>query len=103
GVLPPQVAISHGCTGPVLRGSGVDWDLRRDGEAIYTRMYDDYQYEVACQRNGHYPADQPYPAVPVETRLGDCWHRFYVRMLEVVQSVGLVRQAMEKYRAADGS
>lgn len=103
GLLDPRVAISHGCTGPVLRGSGVDWDLRRDGEEIYTRMYADYQFEVVCQRNGHYPADQSYPPVPMETRLGDCWHRFYVRMLEVVQSVLLVRQAIDKYRAAEGS
>lgn len=33
GVMPPELAISYGCTGPVLRGSGVDYDLRRDGEA----------------------------------------------------------------------
>jgi NADH-quinone oxidoreductase subunit D len=32
--------------------------------------------------------------------LGDCWHRFYVRMLEVVQSMKLCRQAMEKYGQA---
>ena len=37
GVLSPEMAIDYGCTGPVLRGSGVDWDLRRDGEPLYTR------------------------------------------------------------------
>ncbi len=34
GVLSPEMAIDYGCTGPVLRGSGVDWDLRRDGEPL---------------------------------------------------------------------
>ncbi len=36
GVLPAKMAIDYGCTGPVLRGSGVDHDLRRDGEERYT-------------------------------------------------------------------
>ena len=36
GVLSAEMAIDYGCTGPVLRGSGVDWDLRRDGEPRYT-------------------------------------------------------------------
>ena len=44
----------------------------------------------------HYPQDHDYPPVPGETVLGDCWHRFYVRMLEVVQSMDIVRQAMEQ-------
>jgi len=65
GVLSPELAIDYGCTGPVLRGSGVDHDLRRDV-------------------------------------LGDCWHRFYVRMLEVRQSVDLMRQAMDRYGRATG-
>ena len=46
GVLSPETAIDYGCTGPVLRGSGVDWDLRRDGEPRYTEMYDGYQFDV---------------------------------------------------------
>ncbi len=102
GALSPEMAIDYGCSGPVLRGSGVDFDLRRDGEAIYTSMYDGYNYEIVCERNGHYPKDQDYPPVPIEAALGDCWHRFYVRMLEVVQSIRLVRQAIEKYRSSDG-
>jgi NADH-quinone oxidoreductase subunit D len=46
GVLTPEMAVSYGCTGPVLRGSGVDFDLRRDGEPIYTRMYKGYDFDV---------------------------------------------------------
>jgi NADH-quinone oxidoreductase subunit D len=100
GVVPPPMAVDYGCTGPVLRGSGIRWDLRRDGEPCYTRMYDDYQFEVIAQVDGRYPQDEPYPAVPPEAVIGDSWHRFYVRMLEVVQSMKLVRQAMDKYRRA---
>ncbi len=44
-----------------------------------------------------------YPAVPQSAVLGDCRHRFYVRMLEVMQSVDLVRQAMDRYSLAKGS
>jgi NADH-quinone oxidoreductase subunit D len=102
GVLPARMAIDYGCTGPVLRGSGVDHDLRRDGEVRYTEMYDGYAFEVIAEINGHYPQDHKYPPVPPEAVLGDSWHRFYVRMLEVLQSVDLVRQAMDRYSVAKG-
>ena len=94
GVLSPETAISNGCTGPVLRGSGVDFDLRRDGESIYTRMYEDYEFDVISA---------PFEDAPREVVLGDNWCRFYVRMLEVVQAIRLVRQAIPKYLAAEGS
>jgi len=102
GVLSPEMAIDYGCTGPVLRGSGVDIDLRRDGESIYTAMYDGYAFEVAVMKDGHYPRDHEYPAVPTDAVLGDCWHRFFVRMLEVVQSMDLVRQAIVRYSQCKG-
>jgi NADH-quinone oxidoreductase subunit D len=102
GVLPAPLAISYGCTGPVLRGSGVDYDLRRDGEERYTEMYDGYAFEVIVEREGRYPRDHDYPAVPSDAVLGDCWHRFYVRMLEVMQSIDLVRQAVDRYSMASG-
>ena len=103
GVLSPEMAIDYGCTGPVLRGSGVDIDLRRDGESIYTAMHDGYAFEVAVMKDGHYPRDHKYPAVPRDAILGDCWHRFFVRMLEVVQSMDLVRQAMDRYSQCKGA
>jgi NADH-quinone oxidoreductase subunit D len=103
GVMSAEQATSYGCSGPVLRGSGVDWDLRRDGEERYTEMYDGYAFEVIVEKNGHYPSDHKYPAVPGSAVLGDCWHRFYVRMLEVMQSIDLVRQAIERYSRASGS
>jgi NADH-quinone oxidoreductase subunit D len=103
GVMSAEQAIGYGTSGPVLRGSGVDWDLRRDGEDRYTEMYDGYAFEVIVERNGHYPSDHKYPAVPSQAVLGDCWHRFYVRMLEVMQSIDIVRQAIERYSKASGS
>ena len=102
GVMSPELAIEYGCSGPVLRGSGVDQDMRRDGEAIYTAMYEGYAFEVAVMKDGHYPRDREYPAVPADAVLGDCWHRFFVRMLEVVQSMDLVRQAIDRYSACKG-
>lgn len=94
GVLTPEMAVSFGCTGPVLRGSGVDIDLRRDGEPIYTRMYKDYDFNIIVA---------PFEKAPREVVLGDNWCRFYVRMLEVIESIRLVRQATKKYLAATGS
>jgi NADH-quinone oxidoreductase subunit D len=103
GVLSREMAIDYGCSGPVLRGSGVDQDLRRDGEAIYTSMYDGYAFEVAVMKNGRYPRDHEYPPVPADAVIGDCWHRFFVRMIEVVQSMDLVRQAIDRYAACRGT
>ena len=102
GVLSPEMAIDYGCSGPVLRGSGVDIDLRRDGESIYTAMYEGYAFEVAVMKDGHYPRDHEYPAVPLDAVLGDCWHRFFVRMLEVVQSMDLIRQSIDRYSQCKG-
>jgi NADH-quinone oxidoreductase subunit D len=103
GVMPAAMAIDYGCTGPVLRGSGVDWDLRRDGEPLYTEMYDGYTWQVIAPIDGRYPQDHPYPPVPPEAVVGDSWHRYFVRMLEVVQSIDIIRQAMEKYARASGT
>lgn len=94
GVLTREMAISYGCTGPVLRGSGVDYDLRRDGEAIYTRMYEGYDFEIPVA---------PFEDAPREAIVGDCWSRFYVRMMEVVQAIRLTRQSIPKYQAAAGT
>ena len=101
-VMSSEMAIDYGCTGPVLRGSGVDHDLRRDGEERCTEMYDGYAFEVIVEKDGHYPNDHVYPAVPSDAVLGDCWHRFYVRMLEVRQSIDLIRDAMDRYSTATG-
>jgi len=94
GILTREMAISFGCTGPVLRGSGVDHDLRRDGEPIYTRMYKGYDFDVAVA---------PFKKAPPEVVLGDNWCRFYVRMREVAEAIKLVRQGIAKYAKAAGT
>jgi NADH-quinone oxidoreductase subunit D len=94
GVLTREMAIEYGCTGPVLRGSGVDHDLRRDGEKIYTRMYEGFKFGVQVA---------PYAGAPPEVVPGDNWCRFYVRMREVAESIGLVRQALDRYPSAEGT
>jgi NADH-quinone oxidoreductase subunit D len=94
GVLTREDAIDFGCTGPVLRGSGVDHDLRRDGEPIYTRMYEGYNFKIPVA---------PFADAPPEVIVGDNWCRFYVRMIEVVESIGIVRQAIARYPKADGT
>ncbi|MBN2024317.1 MAG: NADH-quinone oxidoreductase subunit D [Pirellulales bacterium] len=103
GVLDMKTAIDYGCTGPVLRGSGVDWDLRRDGEPWYARMYEGYAFDVIAPVHGHYRNEAAYPAAPRAAVVGDCWHRFFVRMIEVVQSMAIIRQAMDRYRGTDAS
>jgi len=103
GVLTAAMALDYGCTGPVLRASAVDWDLRRDGESRYTDLYKDYQYDViAPTAEGRYPHGENYPPVPAEAVVGDSWHRFFVRMLEVVQSMRILRQAIARYRLLSG-
>ncbi len=97
GVMSGDMAINYGCTGPVLRGSGVDFDLRRDGEPIFTRMYDGYRWNVI-----HAPFEGFGP-IPPEVELGDNWCRFYVRMVEVLESISLVRQGLEKYPKTAGT
>jgi len=94
GVMSRDMAIDYGCTGPVLRGSGVDHDLRRDGEKIYTRMYEGYTFDIPVA---------PFEVAPPEVILGDNWCRFFVRMKEVNQSIGLVRQALARYPKAEGT
>lgn len=91
GLLSPSQAISYGCSGPVLRGSGVDWDLRRDVPYL---PYHELDWKVIVP---------PFAEAPPEAVVGDCWHRYYVRMLEVVESCRLVRQAIDKYEQAEGS
>ena len=52
--------------------------------------------------DGSYPTDHVYPPVPREAVVGDSWHRYFVRMVECVQSMDLIRQGMEKYSKAPG-
>ncbi len=78
GVLPLDLAISHGITGPSLRGSGLARDLRRDEPySIYDRF--DFDIPVGSGEMG---------------TLGDCWDRYIVRIREMRESCKIIRQAV---------
>ena len=75
GVLPKDVAIDYGVTGPNLRGSGIDYDLRKAHPYL---VYDQLEFDV-----------------PVGS-VGDCYDRYLVRMEEMRQSVRILRQCLKK-------
>jgi len=74
-VLSADDALRYGCTGPVLRGSGVDYDVRR---AFPYGGYDEYEFEVPLGR------------------AGDAYDRYVVRIEEMRQSCRIIRQALER-------
>ncbi len=78
GILPPDVAISYACSGPVLRGSGVKYDLRKDEP--YS-IYDRFDFDIPVGKG----------EVGVQ---GDCWNRNIVRMDEMEQSCRIIEQAL---------
>ncbi|HUL44103.1 MAG TPA: NADH-quinone oxidoreductase subunit D [Bacteroidota bacterium] len=85
GVLPADVAIAYGSSGPMLRGSGVNWDLRRDDPySIYNRFQ--WEVEVGKGEMG---------------TVGDCWDRYMVRMREMEQSANIIEQALEQMPEGD--
>lgn len=77
GIISPEDAIDWGLTGPCLRGSGIDLDLRRDNP--YSG-YETYDFEV-----------------PVELDC-DVWARYRVRMRELTESYKIVRQALDRLK-----
>ncbi len=80
GVLPLDLAINFGCSGPVLRGSGLKYDLRRvDGYSVYPEI--DFDIPVGKGTVG---------------TVGDCWDRNNVRVLECWESVKIIEQCLEK-------
>ncbi len=97
GVMSKELALTYACTGPMLRASlnrddgDKAWDLRK--LEPYSG-YENYHFEAIIP---------PFEEAPTEARIGDCWHRFYVRMLEVLESIKIVEQAIEKYPKATGS
>ena len=81
GVVSPERALQLGFTGPMLRGSGIPWDLRR--RQPYA-VYDAMQFDV-----------------PVGTN-GDCYDRYLVRIEEMRQSNRIIRQCVEWLRKNPG-
>jgi NADH-quinone oxidoreductase subunit D len=81
GVMSKEEALDWGWSGPMARGSGVNWDLRRDNP--YS-SYEDFDFEV-----------------PLGTREGDTYSRYLVRMQEMLQANRIVRQVLEKLPKGD--
>ena len=75
GILRPEDAKVLGATGPMLRGSGVKWDLRKD---MPYSGYDTYDFEVPT------------------SDLCDCYGRYLVRIREMRESVKILAQALER-------
>jgi NADH-quinone oxidoreductase subunit D len=76
GILPPETAINAGVTGPVLRASGVNWDLRKmDPYSIYDR----FEFDVPLFNDG------------------DIYSRFRIRMEEMRQSLRIIEQALRQF------
>jgi len=73
-VLSKDDAIDFGATGPILRGSGVEWDIRK---ARPYSGYENFQFDV-----------------PTGT-VGDCMDRYLVRMEEMRQSIRIIQQALD--------
>src|SRR3989442_1593527 len=81
GVVPPERALALGFTGPMLRGSGIAWDLRKKQPyEVYPQM----DFDIPIGRNG------------------DCYDRYLVRMEEMRQSNGIIRQCIDWLRKHPG-
>lgn len=79
-VIPREQAIDYGLVGPNLRGSGVDWDLRRD---VPYGAYKDFKFDIPVGKG-------------TAGTVGDAFDRYFVRILEMKVSSGIVRQALER-------
>jgi len=85
GILPPETAINFGVSGPNLRGSGLKWDLRRnDPYSVYDKF--DFNIPVGEGRMG---------------TVGDCWDRYFVRILEMEESLKIIEQALDQLPEGD--
>jgi NADH-quinone oxidoreductase subunit D len=80
GVLPLNLAINSGATGPMLRGSGLRFDLRKvDGYSVYPEL--DFDIPIGEGKMG---------------TVGDCWDRTWVRMREIHESLNIMKQCLDK-------
>ena len=85
GILSLENAYSYNLTGPNLRGSGAQWDLRK---AEPYSIYDRFEFDV------------PFGKGDMGT-VGDCWDRYMVRILEMGESARIVSQALDQLPEGD--
>ncbi len=92
GVVSAEDAIAYGWSGPNLRGSGIKFDVRR---AMPYEIYDRLDFDV--------PVGQPggSPRIPNEVVVGDSWCRYWVRIVEMEQSLRIIRQCLRDLPPAD--
>ncbi len=83
GVISADKALDWGLTGPNLRASGINFDVRK---AMPYSGYEKYEFDVPIGRDG-------------VGKLGDCWNRYWLRIEEMVESCKIVRQAMDSLPA----
>ena len=81
GVLSVDQCFDYGATGPILRGSGFEWDLRK---VEPYGGYDEFEFDI------------PVGTGEEGTVVGDCWNRYIVRMREMEESVKIIRQVLAK-------
>lgn len=84
GILPVETAINYGVSGPNLRASGFKWDLRRDDP--YS-VYDKFDFDIPVSKGTH-------------GTVGDSWDRYFVRVLEMEESLKIIEQALDQLPAA---
>lgn len=92
GVISAEDAIAWGLTGPMLRGSGVRFDLRK---VLPYDGYEQYDFDIPIARPGG------IDEIPKGVVVGDSWSRYFVRVLEMVQSVRIIRQALDRLPDGD--
>ncbi|MEJ2617207.1 MAG: NADH-quinone oxidoreductase subunit D [Ignavibacteriaceae bacterium] len=85
GILPLETAINFGVTGPMLRASGFKWDIRKDDP--YS-VYNKFDFDI--------PVGQGLMGT-----VGDSWDRYYVRVLEMSESLKIIEQALEQLPDGD--
>ncbi len=85
GVIPADLAINYGLSGPSLRGSGVKFDLRKNDPYC---IYDRFDFDI-CYGSGQ------------KGTVGDTWDRYFVRIQEMVESIKIIRQALKQIPEGD--
>lgn len=74
GIIPPEVVAAYGISGPIMRASGIQFDLRKTEHYL---PYDRFEFDIPVGENG------------------DCWDRWWVRFQEVRQAIRIVQQAID--------
>lgn len=75
GIVSQKQAMDWGFSGPMLRGSGIEWDLRKSNPY---EVYDEMEFDI-----------------PIGVS-GDCYDRYLIRIEEMYQSIKIIKQCIER-------